>query len=182
MKAALHNPSDLEQLRQLVRVEANAKQRDRYRVVLLAADGVERTREQIAEAVGRSRQFVDEWVGRYRTGGIGNLRPLKQPGRTPFLTPDQEEELKRAIDDGPQEGADARSVFFGQDIRTLIKRRFNQTYSLSGTYELLKRLGYSWLCPRPRNPRGDPAAQAAFKKKWSTTSNESAPNTPANAS
>jgi hypothetical protein len=69
MTVKLHGPSDVERLRQLVATERRAIQRDRYRVVLLAAelrDGVEMTRDQIARAVGRSRQFVDEWVGRYR--------------------------------------------------------------------------------------------------------------------
>jgi len=37
-------------------------------------------------------------------------------------------------------------------------------YALSGLYGLLHRLGYSWLVPRPRHPKADPAAQAAFKK------------------
>ena len=167
MKVKLHAPSDLDRLRELVRDEHNAKQRDRYRVVLIAAegaDGEEVYREQIAAVVGRSRQFVDQWVGRYRTGGIDALRPKKQPGRTSYLSDEQTEQLGQAIDAGPQEGVDQRSVFFGEDVRKLIERRFDKLYSLSGVYKLLDRLDYSWLCPRPHNPKGDPAEQEAFKK------------------
>jgi hypothetical protein len=71
MRVTLHDPSDLSRLRELVDRERNAKQRDRYRVVLLAAEGAggrDLRREGIAAAVGRSRQFVDEWVKRYRRG------------------------------------------------------------------------------------------------------------------
>jgi transposase len=185
MKAKPHDQSDIEQLRRLVREEANARQRDRYRVVLLAAegmDGKELKRERIAAIVGRSRQFVDEWVNRYRHGGVESLRAKKQPGRSPRLTADEKQQLKATLDTGPQKGVDQRSVFFGQDIRQLIERKFNKTYSLSGVYKLLNNLGYSWLCPRPRHPRGDPAAQEAFKKKWSGISRTSKTPIPANES
>jgi transposase len=182
MKATSHEASDLVRLRRLARGEPKAVQRDRYRVVLLAAGGAagrELTREQIACAVGRSRQFVDQWVGRYRRGGIDALAAKKQPGRAPRLSPRQKQQLRRDLDAGPQEGVDPRGVFFGQDIRQLIRRRFGKLYSLSGTYRLLHEMGYSWLCPRPHHPKGDPARQAAFKKKWSTGSTPSASGTPA---
>jgi transposase len=166
MKATLKQPTDRDQLQQLLRTEPNAKQRDRYRVVMLAAsgqDGRELTREQIAQQVGRSRQFVDQWVKRYRDGGVENLRPAKQPGRRPMLNADEQEQLRQMLDAGPQPGRDPRSVFFGQDIRDLIRHRFNKLYSLSGTYALLDRLDYRWLCPRPHHPERDAAAQEAFK-------------------
>src|SRR4051794_25087098 len=93
---------DTAKLRELARVEANAKQRDRFRVVLLAGGGEpsegeqnqqKMTREQIAARVGRSRQFVDEWVGRYRSGGIEALWPHKQPGAAPKLTDEEQDQL-----------------------------------------------------------------------------------------
>src|SRR6476661_4724868 len=77
MRVEWKGPGDGTALAALVAGEGDARQRDRYRVVLLAGRGLgdraELTREQIADGVGRSRQFVDEWVGRYRTGGIGAL-------------------------------------------------------------------------------------------------------------
>ena len=191
MRVTLHDPSDLPRLRELVARERNAKQRDRYRVVLLAAEGLggrELTREEIAAAVGRSRQFVDEWVKRYRHGcprgsdggsaagglvGVDALRARKQPGRAPFLTPQQKHELGEALDAGPQEGIDPRSTFFGEDVRALIARRFGKLYSLRGVYKLLDSMDFSWVCPRPRHPSGyaaaPPAEQEAMKKKWPTT-------------
>jgi transposase len=98
------------------------------------------------------------------------LEPRKQPGRRPFLTDEQKRQLKELIDAGPQKQADPRCVFFGQDIRQLIQRRFGKAYSLSGVYKLLHELNYSWLCPRPHHPKGDPQEREAFKKKWSNRS------------
>lgn len=186
MTVTPHDPSDVFRLRELVARERNAKQRDRYRVVLLAAEGLggrELTREEIAAAVGRSRQFVDEWVKRYRGSdggsaaggpvGLDALRARKQPGRAPFLTPRQRHELGEALDAGPQEGVDPRGTFFGEDVRRLIERRFGKLYSLRGVYKLLDSMGFSWVCPRPRHPSGyaaaPPAEQEAMKKKSPTT-------------
>src|SRR5438477_245906 len=90
MKVDWKDLADAKRLRELMRDEGNAKQRDRYRVVLLAGEGLgeqsELEREQIAGTVGRSRQFVDQWVGRYRRNGIEGLAPKRQPGAKPKLT------------------------------------------------------------------------------------------------
>lgn len=185
MKVLLHDPADLPALIERVHDEKNAKQRDRYRVVLIAAQGLEgqeQRRDQIAAAVGRSRQFVDEWVKRYRHGGLSALRAKKQPGGTPRLTAAQKQELRQLLDAGPQEGVDPRSSFFGEDIRQLIHRHFGKLYSLSGTYKLLHGLGYSWLCPRPRHPQGDPVAAEAFKKRGSSRSRRCGRSIPASGS
>lgn len=170
MKVQWKNPEDALRLNELVRAEGNAKQRDRYRVVLLAGQGIgDRTdppREQIAEHVGRSRQFVDEWIGRYRRGGIDALKPRKQPGATPKLTPEQQQELRAMLDAGPspEEGL---AAYNGPILRQKIEERFGKVYSLAGLYALLHRLGYNDLMPRTTHPDTDPAAQETFKKRRS---------------
>jgi transposase len=168
MKVEWKAPSDAATLAGLVAAEADAKQRDRYRVVLLAGAGLgeqaELDRERIAEVAGRSRQFVDEWVGRYRRGGIDALRPRKQPGAKPKLTAGEQGQLKAMLDAGPppEEGL---AAYNGPVLRERINERFGKLYSLPGLYALLHRLGYNDLMPRPRHPGTDPAAMEAFKKK-----------------
>lgn len=186
MKVLWKDPSDERRLVELVAATPTAKQRDRYRVVLIAGRGLgdrpELHREQIAAAVGRSRQFVDQWVGRYRTGGIDALVPRRQPGAARRLTPEQESQLCAMLDAGPppEEGI---AAYNGPILRQRIEQRFGKVYSLNGVYQLLHRLGYNDLMPRPRHPGTDPAAQDDFKKKscpsvWL----RSALPTPANAS
>src|SRR5688500_798821 len=104
MTVDLRDPSDLEHLRRLVGSERKALQRDRYRAVLLAAEGdrgAELRREQIALTLGRSRQFVDEWVGRYRRGGIAQLRARRQRGNRPALLVPQQAAFKARAQAGP---------------------------------------------------------------------------------
>lgn len=168
MRVDWRDPADAQRLRELVAGEANAKQRDRYRAVLLAGQGLgdrrELTREQIAASVGRSRQFVDEWVGRYRGGGVESLRPRKQPGAAPKLTPAEQAELKAMLDAGPPE-ADGLAAYNGPILRGRIGERFGKLYSLPGLYALLHRLGYNDLMPRTTHPGSSPAAQEEFRKK-----------------
>ena len=180
------DPADEQQLLDLIASTTDAKQRDRYRVVLIAGRGLgdrpELEREQIAATVGRSRQFVDEWVGRYRKGGIEALVPKRQPGAARRLSTEQEAELCRMLEAGPppEEGI---AAYNGPILRERIEHRFGKVYSLAGVYKLLHRLGYNDLMPRPRHPDADPAALDDFKKTncrdaWLS----SKPNTPTSAS
>jgi transposase len=183
MRVEWKEPGDAAALAALAAGESDARQRDRYRVVLLAGRGLgdraELTREQIADGVGRSRQFVDEWVGRYRSGGINALAPKRQPGAAPKLTARQQEQLKAMLDAGPspEEGL---AAYNGPILREKVQEAFGKLYSLSGLYAMLHRLGYNDLVPRPRHPDTDPAVLEEFKKKdcpsvWL----RSAPGTPA---
>jgi transposase len=167
MRAVLHHGQDLERLVQLVHQTPQAKQRDRYRVVLLAVEGMEGEeldRETIARVVGRSRQFVDQWVGRYRRSGLDALVPKKQPGAEPKLTVEQQEQLKQLLERGP-EPEEGIAAYNGPILKEKIEHHFGVIYSTSGLYELLHRLGYNDLMPRPRHPDSDPEEQARFKKR-----------------
>jgi transposase len=167
MKVNWKDSSDEQRLSGLVATTPGAKQRDRYRVVLIAGRGLgeraELEREEIAAAVGRSRQFVDQWVGRYRKGGIDALVPKRQRGAAKRLSDEQEAQLCAKLDAGPppEEGL---AAYNGPVLRERIEQWFGKAYSLPGIYKLLHRLGYNDLMPRPRHPGTDPAAQEAFKK------------------
>jgi transposase len=186
MRVDWKGPDDAGRLRGLVAAATGAKQRDRYRVVLIAGEGlgdqVELERERIALATGRSRQFVDQWVGRYRAGGIDALVPKRQPGAARRLSGPQEAQLCAMLDAGPppDEGI---AAYNGPILRERIEERFGKVYSLAGVYKLLHRLGYNDLMPRPRHPDTDPAVLAAFKKRDCPTAwLGSTPSIPANAS
>lgn len=168
MKVLWKTPDDPQRLSALVAGESNAKQRDRYRVVLIAGQGLndqpELERQEIAAAVGRSRQFVDQWVGRYRQFGIGGLIPKPQPGAKAKLAAEDREKLRVLLDAGPppEEGI---AAYNGPILREVIHQKFGKLYSLSGVYRLLHDLGYNDLMPRTTHPETDPATLDAFKKK-----------------
>ena len=168
MKVDWKDPGDAERLEELIAKEKQAKQRDRFRVVVLAGQGLgdqkECSREQIAAIVGRARQFVDQWVGRYRSEGLAGLHPIKQPGAEAKLTPEQQQELVQWLERGPTP-EEKLAAYNGPILREKIQEHFGKLYSLNGVYALLHRLGYNDLMPRTTHPDTDPAVIESFKKK-----------------
>lgn len=103
------------------------------------------------------------WVRRYDAEGLDGLRDRPRPGRPTILAAEKVEAFMERVRTGPAE-AEGLAAYRGEDIRRLLRDEFGSDYSVSGTYFLLHRLGFSNLVPRPVHPKGDPAAQAAFKK------------------
>ncbi len=143
-----------------VRRKALGGVRDRLQMVILAMQG--QTAPQIAQAVGSSRRTVQDWVYSYNASGLEGLTDHRGGNRR-HLTHDQERQLCEYLD---RTAADPhQGVRRGEDLRQWIQQQFGVLYSLPGIYDLLRRLEYSWLMPRPRHAQTDPAAQEEFKKK-----------------
>jgi transposase len=151
---------DTARLRTLARKEKNAEQRDRYLVAVHAIAGQET--ESIQKALLRSRGFVQRWAYAYRDHGIAGLKDKPRGGRKPRLSPAAEAALRARIDAGPRP-EDGGCTLRGKDIRRILETEHGEKYSLNGVYDLLHRLGYSCLAPRPRHEKQDLAAQEEFK-------------------
>ncbi len=173
MQVSLHRPEEGLTLPQLVRTEPNAKQRDRYRAVLLALQGL--SEPEIRLRLSRSRGFIQRWVYAYRDNGIGALKAKKPTGQPPKLPRDREAELKELLD---QPGRLRR----GRDVADLLQERFGVTYSVRGALLLLHRLGYEPLKPRPVNPKKNPVAEAQWLRAAPLLSSGFESNTPTNVS
>jgi transposase len=154
MQITPHHPDDLEQLRQRSQQERDAKQRDRYRAVVLALEG--HSAPQIARTLARSRRFVQLWVYTYRDHGLGAIIPKRQSGCPSKLPAVQEPSFKQRLLAGPIP-ADGVCTLRAKDIRRILQQEFGVKYSLPGVYDLLHRLGFSCLAPRPRHRQNDPA-------------------------
>ena len=154
MQITPHHPNDLEQLRQRSQQERDAKQRDRYRAVVLALEG--HSAPQIARTLARSRRFVQLWVYAYRDHGLEAIVPKQQSGCPSKLPTAQEPSFKQRLLAGPTE-ADGVCTLRAKDIRRILQQEFGAEYSLPGVYDLLHRLGFSSrLLPFPRHLESHP--------------------------
>lgn len=160
MEIAERSSGDRQRLVDLVRREKKALPRDRWRAVLLAMDGHDAP--TIAGMLGRARRSVQDWAYAYRDGGLDAVQPKPQPGRPTKLPREREPELIARLDAGPREG-DAVCTLRGKDVVRILEHEFGVRYSLDGVYDLLERLGYSCLAPRPRHEKSDPAKQQEFR-------------------
>lgn len=168
----------LDELFQLAKRETRAARLRRLQVVILAKQG--RTTPQIVDATGVSRRAVQEWVQRYNADGLEGLADRRRGGNHRHLSADQEAQVCQHLDRTAADPHDG--VRRGEDLRRWMETQFGVLYSLTGTYDLLHRLGYSCLMPRPRHAKADPQAQAAFKKTPRPRSKRSHAGTWANAS
>lgn len=159
MDVTLHRPDDAQTLDGLIRRETDAKQRDRYRVVQLAAAGVQT--QTIMRMLARSRGFVQDWAYAYRDGGLDAIAVKPRPGRPPTLPADQHDAFRQRVLDGPTHD-DGVAALKGEDFVRILEEEFGVSYTLNGVYELLSRLGLSFLSPRPEHRKSDPEAMA----KW----------------
>ena len=110
-----------------------------------------------------SERQVRTWVARYNAGGADALIDRPGRGRKKALTGDQEQQLRDRLRAGPTD-ADGVCTLRGEDVRRILEREFGVTRCLQAVYDLLHRLGFEPLRPRPRHPKADPAAQDRFKK------------------
>jgi hypothetical protein len=94
---------------------------------------------------------------------------------------EQQEQLRDRLRAGPTE-ADGVCTLRGEDVRRILREEFGVLRSLRATYDLLHRLGFEPLRPRPRHPKADPAAQDRFKKASRTGPPRSPRPTPASGS
>ena len=155
MQITLHHRQDLQTLRDRIRQERNAKQRDRFRAVLLALEG--HPTKTIMQMLGRSRNFVQRWSYAYRDGGVEAITPGRPSGRPPKLTDLQAELFRQRMLEGPTQEEGVCSLR-GKDACRIIEQEFGVRYSLPGVYDLLHRLGFSCLQPRAKHRKNDPQA------------------------
>ena len=152
---------DVERLEALIDSERNAKQRDRYRVALLAIQCEET--EEIQRMLRRSRGFVQRWAYAYRDDGLDGLLPEKPKGRPVLLPREKEAEFLARIDAGPTE-ADGVCAFTCHDARRILEEEFKVKYTYEGARCALHRMGFTPLRPRPRHEHHDPVAIEEFKR------------------
>ena len=149
------------QLQTLYRMEKNSRLAQRIQGVYLASIGL--TCPQIMAITGAARRTIQQWVHKYNKQGIVGLKDKSRPGTPTKLPRKKELKFRKRIEAGPTE-ADGVSVLNGPAIRRILEREFAVLYSRQGLYDMLSRLGYSCLCPRPQHEKADPQLQAEFKK------------------
>ncbi len=173
MNVEARDANDLQVLERGTRAGRDGRRRERYRCVLLALRGFEAP--QIAGQLGRSRRFVQYWVYRYRDGGLEALQDRPRAGQPTRLPRAAEAQLRTRLDAEPKP-TDGVCSLRGVDVVRILKAEFGVSYSLPGAYDLLHRLGYSYLKPRPRHRKNDAAVMQAWLKDAPLLSRTSATN------
>src|SRR4051794_39546853 len=153
-----HTPEQLQDLAQSIPQKRLWR---RLQAVILAKRGW--TAPLIAQSLGCSLRSVKSWVAQYNRGGVVALRERPRPGRPRRLDPEHYPRLKERLE-APPRPEDGVCTLRGHDIRRILGQEFGVTMSLQAVYDLLERIGYSSLMPRPRHEDSIPEVQEFFKE------------------
>jgi transposase len=156
--------------------EKNGAAARRMLALAMVLDGADR--KSAAETCGMDRQTLRDWVHRYNADGLGGLHDLKTLGPKPKLTAEQQAELVRLVEAGPDPARHGVVRWRRVDLRDELQRRFGVVLHERSVGKLLTKLGYRRLSVRPRHPQADEEAQEAFKKTSPRRSRRDFPNTP----
>ena len=140
----------------------DAKAARRMLALALVVEGA--SREDAARHAGMDRQTLRDWVHRYNAQGLAGLADRPHPGPTPRLTPEQQAELARIVENRPDPETDGVVRWRRIDLQAVIAARFGVRLHERSVGKLLRRLGFAHLSVRPKHPSSQPEAQDAFKK------------------
>lgn len=148
----------------------------RMLALAMVLDGADR--KSAAETCGMDRQTLRDWVHRYNAEGLRGLHDLKTPGPKPKLTAEQQAELAKLVEAGPDPVRHGVVRWRRVDLRDELERRFGVALHERSVGKVLAKLGYRRLSVRPRHPQSDEEAQQAFKKTLPQRSRRNFPSTP----
>ena len=168
MTVAVGTEYSAAEVRALAKAAVVPEQARRLLAIALILDGA--SRAEAARSTGMDRQTLRDWVHRFNAAGPDGLVDRKAPGRQRRLEPEQQRELARCLENGPELTQDGVARWRLVDLCALVERRFGIRYQERGMGKLVRALGFSRVSARPQHPRSDPAAQAEFKKNLPTGS------------
>jgi transposase len=129
-----------------------------YRVHAVILLGSGWTPQQVAEALFLDEKTVRSYFAHYTNAGEKGLVQLNYQGKLPSLTPTQQDELAKHLDE---------NIYLSSgDIRRYVEKTYHVKYSPTGMKELLHRLHFSYKKPKHVPGKLDPAKQEAFLDEY----------------
>jgi transposase len=138
--------------------------RERVRLQAVARfEGGEKNGE-IAAALRVSERSVERWRRQWRENGRDGVASKGSPGR-PRLSDVQVARLERELERGPLASGWADQRWTLARVKTLIGSMFHVSYTVEGTWRLLRRYGWSWQQPARRAIERDDEAVELWKRE-----------------
>ncbi|MEW2426204.1 winged helix-turn-helix domain-containing protein [Streptomyces nigra] len=118
----------------------------------------------VASGLRVSGRSVERWRRGWRERGEAGVLSQGSPGRS-RLSETQIVRLERELEPGPLVHGWSDQRWMLARIKTLIGRLFHVSYTVEGTWRLLKRHGWSWQQPARRAIERDGDAVEVWKKE-----------------
>jgi len=148
--------------------------RVRLRAIALMI-GDDLPRSEISRSVGVDVQTLRDWAIRYNARGLDGLRDAARSGRPRKLDESQTAEPVSLIEGGSDPDAGEPSRWTLGMLQQWIDDRFEVDLTVEGVRQMLRRLGFRHLSPRPIHPKANPEAQECFRHNFSQLVQETLP-------
>lgn len=157
----VQNHHTLDELQRLTKALTQKRIWLRHPAVVLALQG--HSAPAIAQALGCSRRAVQTWVARYNQGGVPALQERPHTGRPPRLAGPDVLLFQARLEAGPKP-EDGVCTLRCRDLRRILEEEFGVSLRRQAISDLLHRLDYSSLLPRPQHEQANPEVQEFFKE------------------
>src|SRR5436190_3392824 len=101
------------------------------------------SQQDVAAFLGVHPVTVGKWVRAHRDAGDEGLKPKPHPGRTPFLTADQQTQVIGWLAQKPTTFGFATDLWTARRVAELIRKKFGVQYHPNYLREWLTQRGYS---------------------------------------
>ena len=122
---------------------------------------------EVARRVGAHRQSVNRWAKQLEESGIAGLKKAGRAGRKPRLSEKELENIRDALERGPEALGYETGLWTAWRVADLIERECGVQYHPGHVWKILKQLG--WSCQRPTGralERDEEAIRRWKKKRW----------------
>jgi transposase len=121
----------------------------------------------VAALLSIHRQSVSTYVRSFNKGGMDLLLERgKAPGRSPYLSESEEQEVRRMLTESTpaEEGIGPESCWDTRVLQHVLEERFSVFMTRSGIGEMLKRWGFSYTRPTYRLKKANAVKQQQFQQ------------------
>jgi transposase len=125
------------------------------------------TRADVAAFLGVHPETVGEWVRANAAHGDQGLAAKPHPGRTPFLTADQEQQVLSFLTESPTQHGFRTDLWTAKRVAQLIRTKFAVEFNPNYLREWLTKRNHTPQKPARRAKQRKPEAIAEWlKKDW----------------
>jgi transposase len=111
----------------------------------------------VAKIYGVSRHSIMNWIKGYESLGIAGLKIKAGRGRKPTINQEEEEIVRIWLEE--------KNRISIKEVKLRIHKELGKTIEKTAVHELMKKLGFSYITPRPKHYKQVKEKQEEFKKK-----------------
>lgn len=150
-------------LEKLYSLEKNAKAKLRLLAAIQRKEGS--SLDDIAYSLKKPKMTIGDWLRRLENDGLNKLYDVKQSGRPPKLSQEQMKKLEKILEESPEKQGIPFLVWTTKLVQYIIAKLFGVDFQLWNVRYIIKKIGFRFKTPRPKNKKANIKAQEEFKKK-----------------